>query len=225
LWFLLACAAETPVEVERLRGPVAEVTEQDLIGALVGGDPSVMEEIQGRRGGLILDFYHPVVEQLVVRAGRGEADWEDLEAALQDCMLLDAEPRRGLAEIDGRPAAELPDVAYSLGATRVVMGRPDHLADPDPLEGRGDLRCRRLRLVPGLTLPQRLPRRLLFAATDGQSHIYISIRTEEGLPEAFTTNSVRDATRLLEAGSWWESAGDGREAELSTIYGTGLGAP
>ena len=99
LWFLLAWAVESPVEPEGRTVPVAEVQDRDLIQALTDGDPSVMEELQRRRGGLSLDFYHPVVEQIVIRAGRGEANWTDLETALQDCMLLDAEPTRGLAEI------------------------------------------------------------------------------------------------------------------------------
>jgi hypothetical protein len=214
--------------VESAISRVGESEELDALllrAILVQGDPLTMEEIQRKRGGLSLDFYHPVVEQVVARAGREEASWTDLESALQDCQFLDAEPRRGLGEVQGRVVSDLPAVAYRLGAHRVVLGRPEHLADPDPMDGRGDLKCRTLRLVPGATLPQRIPRRLVFGATDGKSNLYISIRPEEAEAQAFVTNSIRDAERLLDAGRWWENAGEERETELLERFGTGLSAP
>jgi hypothetical protein len=203
-------------------GEDAELDRLTMRAALAHGDPTRLDALQRKRGGLLLDFFHPVVEQVSIRARRGEASWEDLEEAIQDCELLDVQPRRGQRSLDSPAASLLPLVAYALGADRVIMGRPEHVADPDPIEGKGALMCRTAFLVDGAELPEHLPRRLVVGAADGGAKVFISIRSQEGEPWAFITNDVDRAERLIQAALWWELADDRSEVRLRELFGEGL---
>jgi hypothetical protein len=205
-------------------GQDIELDELLLRATLMHGSAQRMTAIQRSRGGLFLDFTHPVVEQVVIRARRQEADWLDLEEAIQDCELLDRRPTRGLQSLHEQAASSLAEVAHRLGAVRVALGRPVHMADPEPITGQGDLLCRELRLLDDDRLPERLPRSLHVAITDGSSDLYISIKKDSGAPWAYVSNSAKDAERLLGASLWWDTAGASRDAELLPLFGEGLWA-
>ena len=76
-----------------------------------------------------------------------------------------------------------------------------------------------------LEMTARLPRFLVFVAVDSVGPLYISIRPEERVAVAFSSNNQVDAERLLEAGLWWDVTGDGREERLHQVYGSTYRAP
>ena len=116
-------------------------------------------------------------------------------------------------------------VAEVLGAHRVVMGRSERLGDPDPLDGTGELRCRKLRLLPGDQIPDRLPRLLVLGTVDAHGRLYLSIRPRDGEAWAFSSSDARDAERLLEAGLWWEAEGGESREDLIELFASSYRAP
>lgn len=143
-----------------------------------------------------------------------------MEEAIGACELLDNRPTRGLQQVAIPVSGHLAAVATELGAQQVVWGRAIRPGDRKGLAGADELICREMVWMRRFDFTVRLPRLLVFVAVDSEGPLYISMRPEEGSAFAFSSNHQSEADRLLEAGLWWDVAGDGREERVHEVFGS-----
>ena len=110
------------------------------------------------------------------------------------------------------------EVALTLGADQIALGRPAYRSDPDPQSGRGLLRCeQKMFLAEGW--PDPMPKTLTFAVRAGDRTAFIDIKHDKGRPWAYATSDVFVGDRLLRS---WVSHKDGKP--VANRYPDGLWA-
>ena len=198
-----------------------------LGAALRRGDPMHLQQVWNEVEHEDFNFSMEVVEQLAARARRDASlDPTEIARVTRQCALLDARPRVGRKELDLPLPGRLLAGARALGATEVVMGRPEVRTDPDPALGQGDLSCTGLRLVGGEEVPQPLPPRgLTVGASDGDSVLFVELRLAQGEPWVYAANDAEAGVRWVRAAGLYAEAGGGEAgvAAVRAALGEGLG--
>lgn len=148
---------------------------------------------------------------------------DELERVVLACRLLDRRPRTGRQRMDSPVPRTMVAGAVALGATRVVMARPEDRSDRDPTTMDAPYRCTQLRLIEGADRPEPLPPRgMLFAAEQGEGAIFIDTQIQNGEAWAYGASDVDSADRWLSAA---ELVAGGEGARVEAVLGRGLMPP
>jgi len=181
-WFLwLACVSEPDVVVDR-----------DAV--LRGGQPEALLASMGSE--LRWDVHHPVVDQVVLWARQDPAvGWADLERAVADCAVLDAQPSVGRKPLDLPVPPRLLEAASVLGAGRVIIGATPNLRKPN--EVGPPLRCHRREILGAI--PDHIARTVVLAVDVPTGPVYLELRQTKAGPWIFATSDPSAAARWIEA--------------------------
>ena len=187
--------------------------------ALRTGDPVVIRSVWAELGDPPAPFDNPVLGQVVQRM-RANPSMGSAAAlnGLFGCQLLDAQPAVGRKSMDHPIDQTMIEVALTLGADQVALGRPAYRSDPDPQTGRGLLRCEQKMLLSD-GWPAPMPKTLTLAVRQGDRTAFIDIKHDKGQPWAYATTDLLIGDRLLRA---WVAHNDGKP--LTNRYPDGLWA-
>jgi hypothetical protein len=190
-----------------------------LAAAMRSGKPESMNAAWDAAGHSALNFKHPVVHQIMRRMLADPQISPDMMVdAITRCSLLDSQPRVGRKPLDQMVNANLLKVATMVGATQIVLGRPQFRGDPEPTSNRGPLFCTYKVLIDEWPTP--LPKTMSVGLTDGVNRVFIDIKSNNGEPWAFASSDSQAAGRWIEATQLLETP-DG-EKTIRERYAEGL---
>lgn len=182
-------------------------TEVSAARARAGLDALPLEEQPGR----------DVLAQVAAHALRHpDAPISRLDEVLADCLVADARPRVGRKPLDLPLPSNIIEAARALGASRVVMTRPEDRSDRDPLRYDTAPRCGDARLIEGDSLPDPLPpRAMVISASDGRTSVHLDIMMRDEQAWVFGASDPEQAARWIRAADLLSTRGaDGVRTEL-----------
>jgi hypothetical protein len=196
-------------------------TKAVLLGTLRGGDVEAMKTAWTAAGRAVPAFDNPITLAMIQRA---HADptlaLSRIEAGINGCALLDAQPPIGRTALDYPAAPALLEVARWLGADATVVGRPKAATDADPQQGRGPLQCERKVLLDAWPVP--LTKTLTLGLSMGQRKVFIDIKINDGEPWVFATSDALAGGRWIQALSLHDTPN--AEQRIRALYPDGLWA-
>ena len=134
-------------------------------------------------------------------------DLGEVARIIDDCTLIDAQPRAGRARVE-RPAPRmLVEGAMALGARRVSFSRGERPGDPPLGRGQSPFRCQSQRRLGPESYALPLPRALTVGATDGTHRVYLTIRQEGDALQVLAGWPQDLANRWLDAADRMERGG------------------